>query len=170
MLDFCSCFYGDFAFFGCYPSKDQFHELLENDFCYFIDLTTLRERQRLSYNYSLDIPNYKNLFYLNFSIVDNNVPVSPKLFMELLQFLSKVMEKKKKIYIHCKGGHGRSSLLVASIFCLLFTHRPPEAFLKTKQCHENRIDMKHKYRGIQCPQLQSQRRFLVELYNNNIQI
>ena len=67
MLSFCSPFYHDFAYFGGYPTKDHFQQLIENDFTYFIDLTTLRERQRLEYDYSLDIPHHKNLFYINFS-------------------------------------------------------------------------------------------------------
>lgn len=166
MLKFCSCFHEDFAYFGGFPTKDQFKELLDNDFRYFIDLTTLRERQRLSYDYSFDIPHHKDLFYLNFSIIDNNIPVSPKLFVELLDFISTVIQKRKKIYIHCKGGHGRSSLLVAAIYCLLLTYPPIDAFSKTKECHDNRIDLKQKYKGIPCPQLQSQRKFIINLYNN----
>ena len=68
MLSFCSPFYHDFAYFGGYPTKDHFQQLVENDFTYFIDLTTLRERQRLEYDYSLDIPHHKNLFYINFHL------------------------------------------------------------------------------------------------------
>ncbi len=166
MLSFCSPFYHDLAYFGGYPTKDHFQQLVENDFTYFIDLTTLRERQRLEYDYSLDIPHHKNLFYINFSIVDNNIPYSPRLYIEFLDFLSKIFQTKEKIYIHCKGGHGRSSLLVASILCYLFLYQPVEAFTKTKQYHDSRPNLKTKYKGISCPQLYSQRKFIIDLYQS----
>ena len=171
MLSFCSPFYKDVAYFGGYPTEKDFHELLSNEFTYFIDLTTLRERQRLDYDYSLEIPYHSNLFYINFSIVDNNIPFSSKLFMEFLDFIATIFRTKKKVYIHCKGGHGRSCLLVASIFCYLFFQHPMDAFGLTKSCHEKRIDLKQKYRGISCPQIYSQRKFIIDMYNslkNNI--
>lgn len=166
MLSFCSPFYSNFAYFGGYPTKEHFKDLVNHDFKYFIDLTTLRERKRLDFDYSMELPHYRDLFYINFSIIDNNIPMSPKLYLEFLQFISTILKKKEKIYIHCKGGHGRSSLLVASIFCYLCLCHPYEAFGRTKQCHENRIDLKEKYRGISCPQLYSQRKFIIELYNS----
>ena len=166
MLNFCSSFYKDIAYFGGYPSQMEFKSLIDHGFKYFIDLTTIRERQKLSYDYSIDISNYKDVFYINYSIIDNNIPISKDSFMNFLSFLMKIFKKKDKIYIHCKGGHGRSSLLVASIFCFLLMYNPYEAFHKTKQCHERRDNLKEKYRGIDCPQVSAQRKFVICLYND----
>ena len=63
MLKFCSAFLYDQAYFGGYPTKENFQELVDNDFTYFIDLTTLRERKRLEFDYSLEIPKNSNLSY-----------------------------------------------------------------------------------------------------------
>ena len=164
MLKFCSSFLYDQAFFGGYPNEENFKELVENDFIYFIDLTTLRERQRLEFDYSLEIPKYNNLFYMNFSIIDNNIPCSQGLFLEFITFLSDIIRTKKKIYIHCKGGHGRSSLIVASLLCHLYLYSPQKAFGLTKNFHEKRVNLKDKYKGIQCPQLYSQRKFIIDTF------
>lgn len=168
MLKFCSSFLYDQAYFGGYPSRENFQELIENDFIYFIDLTTLRERKRLEYDYSLEIPKYKNLFYINFSIIDNNIPSSQVLFLEFINFLKDIIKTKKKIYIHCKGGHGRSSLVVASLLCHLYLYPPHKAFGLTKNFHEQRNNLKEKYRGILCPQLYSQRKFIMDTFKTNI--
>ena len=54
MLEFCSSFIKNQCYFGCYPNENQFKELIENDFTYFIDLTTPRERNRLPFDYSFE--------------------------------------------------------------------------------------------------------------------
>ena len=164
MLEFCSSFIKNQCYFGCYPNENQFKELLENDFTYFIDLTTPRERNRLAFDYSLIIPEYENIVYINFSIIDNNIPHSIKSFVNLIDFISTIIEKKKKIYIHCKGGHGRSPMLVASILCRLYLFCPYMALDLTKNYHQSRYDLKEKYKGINCPQLYNQRKFIIDLY------
>lgn len=166
MLNFCSPFLNDVAYFGGYPNNDNFNELVENGFEYFVDLTTLRERQRLEFDYSQVIPKYKNLYYINFSIVDNNIPSNPKLFLEFIRYLTNIIQSNKKVYIHCKGGHGRSSLLVSALLCYIFFYPPTKAFHLTKICHERRHNLKEKYRGIQCPQLFSQRKFVIETFKS----
>lgn len=167
MLNFCSSFLYDQGYFGGYPTEENFKELVDNNFTYFIDLTTLRERQRLDYDYSMEIPKYKNLFYINFSIIDNNIPFSQKLFLEFITFLTKIIRTKNKIYIHCKGGHGRSSLIVASLLCHLYFYSPQKAFGLTKNFHEKRNNLKEKYKGISCPQLYSQRKFIIDIFKTN---
>lgn len=165
MLKFCSPFLNEMAYFGCYPNQEQFEELVRMGFTYFVDLTTLRERRIFPFDYSLHISKYDDLSYLNFSIIDNNVPVNQELFLEFISFLSSLIQKNKKIYIHCKGGHGRSSLIVASLLCNLYFYTPSKAFSMTKACHEKRIDLKEKYRGMSCPQLYSQRKYIIDIFN-----
>lgn len=166
MLTFCSSFYHEQAYFGGFPNEEQFKELLENKFEYFIDLTTLRERNRLKFDYSLEIPKYKNLVYINYSIIDNNVPLSENVFSEILNLFQNILKTKKKIYIHCKGGHGRSSLLVAALLCHLHFYTPYKALHFTKNYHEKRNNLKDKYKGKPCPQLYHQRKFVIDLFKN----
>jgi hypothetical protein len=165
MLNFCSPFFKNIGYFGEYPSQQQFQELVENNFIYFIDLTTLREREKLKYNYSFDIPKYKSLIYVNYSIIDNNIPSSSKLFKEFLEFLITILKKKAKVYIHCRGGHGRSSLIVSSFLCATFLYSPYKAFTVTKFYHENRKNLKAKYKGQICPKLYHQRKFVIDFFS-----
>ena len=167
MLSFCSSFLNDIGYFGCYPNEEQFQELLANDFIYFIDLTTLKDRNNLKFNYSLEIPKYKNIIYINFSIIDNYIPHSQKLFQEFVYILQNIIEKKKKVYIHCKGGHGRSPMIVASLLCSLYFYPPQKALSLTKNYYENRVNLKEKYKGIQCPQIYCQRKFILDMYSKN---
>ena len=165
MLDFCSSFLNKQCYFGCYPNPAQFNELVENDIKYFIDLTTVRERDKLQFDYSFLIPNLEGLVYYNFSIVDNNIPHCPLLYDEFVQTLNRIIsQKKERVYIHCRGGHGRSPMLVASILCCLFFYTPYEALTLTKNYYANRFNLKEKYKGIPCPQLYSQRKFIIDLY------
>ncbi len=164
MLQFCSPFYKNIGYFGEYPSQEQFEELIKNNFTYFIDLTTLRERNKLKYDYSLEIPSHKNLIYLNYSIIDNNIPHSPKIFRDFLNFLLTVLSKNVKVYIHCRGGHGRSSLIVAAFLCAMFFYSPQKAFVTTKVFHENRQNLKSKYKGQICPKLYHQRKFIIDFF------
>ena len=96
MLNFCSSFYKDIAYFGGYPSQMEFESLIDHGFKYFIDLTTIRERQKLTYDYSIDISNHKDVFYINYSIIDNNIPISKDSYMNFLSFLMKILKKKKR--------------------------------------------------------------------------
>lgn len=165
MLSFCSPFYKNIGYFGEYPSEEQFQELVDENFVYFIDLTTLRERDKLKFDYSLKIPQMKSLIYINYSIIDNNIPGSQKMFKEFLKFLITILQKKNKVYLHCRGGHGRSSLIVASLLCAMFLYSPQKAFILTKLFHENRKNLKAKYKGQICPKLYNQRKFIIDFFS-----
>ena len=107
---------------------------------------------------------------INYSIIDNNVPLSEKVFSEILNLFQNILKTKKKIYIHCKGGHGRSSLLVAALLCHLHFYTPYKALHFTKSYHEKRNNLKDKYRGKPCPQLYHQRKFVIDLFKNRAKI
>ena len=165
MLSFCSPFYKNIGYFGEYPSEEQFQELVDENFVYFIDLTTLRERDKLKFDYSLKILQMKSLIYINYSIIDNNIPGSQKMFKEFLKFLITILRKKNKVYIHCRGGHGRSSLIVASLLCAMFLYSPQKAFILTKLFKKNRKNLKAKYKGQICPKLYNQRKFIIDFFS-----
>ena len=70
------------------------------------------------------------------------------------------------MYLHCKGGHGRSSLVVATL--LLYLNEECESphflFQKTKLYHQNRSNLKSKYIDIDCPQNLNQRKFIIDMF------
>ena len=56
-LDFCTQFHKN-AYFGGYPNQTEFKELIEIlKITNFLDLTTIKERQNLNYNFIVFIKN-----------------------------------------------------------------------------------------------------------------
>jgi len=166
-MDFCSCFFNYRVFFGGYPTALQFQTLLDHGIDTFIDLTTIMERLRLSYDYSRDNTNHK-FSYINFPIQDNHVPRDEHLFFK---FLCKIRDMilsfpQRKFYIHCKGGHGRSGILVACLLFMLTICPLHEVIEMTTRFHDSRPNLKKKWKGRMCPQTIHQRRFVLHILNH----
>ena len=58
-------------------------------------------------------PGFKN--YLRLPVKDDYAP-SQKQFEKGTDFIDKFVKAKKKIYVHCKKGHGRSPTMTAAYF------------------------------------------------------
>ena len=160
---FCSFVVKDQLCFGGYPNRTEFHHLVENGFRFFIDLTTPIERDRLSFRY--DSPSFlSHIRYHNYPIRDNGVPENPVSFLQLARESITALGQGTKIYIHCKGGHGRSGILVATILILLYDVSPYHAIRITTEAHEKRPNLKAKWKGISCPQMAIQKSFVHHLF------
>jgi len=79
---------------------------------------------------------------------------------ETIFSIDELMHENDKIYIHCKGGHGRSGVVVAILLCNLFNLTPEEALEHTTKSHNNRIIMRDKWRQIGSPQTYHQKHFV----------
>lgn len=154
---FCSEYIKDSVYFGGYPSEEWFKELIDFGITCFVDLTTQVEKENLKYNY-----NFRNT--IHFPIRDNNAPLVVDNYIRLIINISGLIDKGEKIYIHCKGGHGRSGMVVASLMCYLENMLPREAIDVTTKIHSVRIQMKDKYRNRKCPESFKQRRFVSDLF------
>ena len=108
-----------------------------------------------------------NYTYINYPIPDRSVPTNITSFCQLIIKTCKIIRELKKgerIYINCRGGHGRSGLLVACILCYIFNLIPYDALLYTNKCHSNRHVMKEKWRKIGSPQTYLQKKFVYKLF------
>ena len=74
------------------------------------------------------------------------------------------MEKDQKVYLHCKGGHGRSGIVVACILCHIYSILPEEALRLTTAYHSQRPTMRPKWREIGSPQTRQQKSFVVRMF------
>lgn len=165
MLDFCSSFATN-AYFGGYPSKSEFMTLInELNIQSFIDFTTLKERKNLLYNYEFDLVNMENRDYINFCILDNKTPTCTPSFLRLIASISNKIKDGIPIYIHCKGGHGRSTLFVACILIYINSYELNTSLENTKIFHKNRKNLKEKYKNIEVPQCQCQRKYISDIYS-----
>lgn len=156
--DFSSYFWKTKALFGCYPTQDQVNILTKLGVKYFVDLTVPGEVRQ---TYTCD-------HYINFPIVDRKSPTGIFFYSCFIKFLQQTIEKlneNQKIYIHCRGGHGRSGVVVASLLCRLNTGLTTErAIFLTTKYHNDRLIMRQKWRDIGSPQTRQQKSFVSRLY------
>jgi len=147
------------ALFGSYPTCDSVKELEKNGVRFFVDLTFKDETKIIPYN--------TDYTYIHYPIKDNKVPTNWRTFSVLilkLKYIIKNLNKGEKIYIHCKGGHGRSGILVACLLCAFYNIKPSNAITATTKFHNKRVDMKEKWRKIGSPQTRSQKRFVSKFF------
>lgn len=143
--------------FGGYPTEDHFQHLKRIGVRYFIDLTTPYEKKRL--------PMYHDdsIIYVNFPIKDNFIPYNLDLFHEFivwLVFTIGVMKEEELMYIHCKGGHGRSGMVVCCVLCARHSLSPETSIQETTISHHERPLLTEKWRTRQCPSNEIQRMFV----------
>jgi len=148
-LDFTSMVYHNQILFGGYPSLEWFHALLDHKVVIFVNLTTNEEMKKYQlYPYQDQLLPSQ---YIHFPIEDNQIPPSSQVFLDSFHKIVKRimgMKSDEKIYIHCKGGHGRSGMLVACLLTYLLNIKPENALIMTTMAHSYRPNLKIKYKNI----------------------
>ena len=158
-MDKCSYFLKDKAIFGSYPTQKTVYDLEKKGVKYFINLTYPEEKLIKEYETNNNI--------INFPIKDRKVPNDIISFSKLIVNISNIIKDLKEnelIYIHCKGGHGRSGILVACLLCYIFKISPSESIELTTKYHNNRSNMKEKWREIGSPQTFFQKNFVCKTF------
>ena len=159
-MDCCSYFINNKALFGSYPDENRVKELIKNGVRIFVDVTNTNDYLE-SYTPYLD----NTCRYFKFKIEDRSYPQDTIAFIKFLLSLQYYIENgDDKIYVHCKGGHGRAGLVVACLLCLTHNMTPDKSLELTNQYHSNRINMKDKWRVIGSPQTRSQKVFIYRLF------
>ena len=162
---FTSRAHGNVLFFGGYPTEEWLDVLLKNDTKIFVDTTTEEEKEMyhlLDYRSKV-----QNLEYHHFPILDNNIPNDIGRFKEFVFLLSEKLmrlEEGEKMYIHCKGGHGRSGMLVACVLCYFLNIYPEKALHLTTVAHSERENLRSKWKNVRCPQTFRQRKFVIDVF------
>ena len=123
-------FVKDQCLFGAYPTQHQIQQLEKWNVDIVVNITRNDEKKKR--------PNHTNVQVIQFIIPDRKVPEDVREFCALVIHLTRKINEGKKLYIHCKGGHGRSGLLVASILCYLYKISPKESFIRTSAYHATR--------------------------------
>jgi protein-tyrosine phosphatase len=161
-MDTSSFFITDKALFGCFPTQESVRELEENGVRYFVDLTTDEEKE---HKVTMYITNYT---YINYPIQDRYIPSNWKSYARLILTLNNIissLQVNTKVFIGCRGGHGRSGVVVSSLLCYYFDMLPEESLELTKQCHANRKILKDKWRKIGSPQTYTQKKFIYKFFS-----
>jgi len=160
-MDRSSYFIKDKALFGSFPTKDAITELEKEGVRYFIDLTFPDENNITPY-----FTKYK---YISFPIKDRYYPENKHEFTEFILKIADIivnLNDGEKVYIHCKGGHGRSGVVVSILLYHLFNLSPESALEHTKKSHNDRLVMRDKWRKIGSPQTYQQKIFVHNFCNS----
>ena len=159
-MDTCSYFIDDKALFGSYPNNEHvYKELVDCGVKYFVDLTTSKEKIKLNV--------YECDEYINYEIKDRWVPENLYNFVLFIHKISKIIEELdegEKMYIHCKGGHGRCGLVVSCLLCYMYKYSSAKSLELTNMYHNNRKVMNEKWRIIGSPQTDKQKDFVHKLF------
>ena len=160
-MDNASYFIDDKAIFGSFPTQDDVTYLeTTHNVRLFVDLTSGTEHKTTPYT-----TQYK---YIRYPISDSGTPNDIMSFAKLVIYISdyiKSVPPNHTVYVHCKGGHGRSGVVVACILCYYFNICPAEALQKTNASHGKRLVMRERWRTIGSPQTYAQKRFVIQFFS-----
>lgn len=165
-MDRCSYFIPGRALFGSHPIRiigcvyNAVKELEDNGIRYFIDLTFSDETNISDYTTSF--------FYKRYPIRDmktpNNWYTFSKLILEICEIINSLKDDEK-IYIHCKGGHGRAGLVAACVLCQYLQINAQESLDMIMKYHSDRKIMRDKWRRIGSPQTYGQKEFVKKFFD-----
>lgn len=164
-------------YFGGMPTAQQLSLLEKDNIRWIINVMSEEEKQRYPYPKSFV---EKSMKLWEYPIFDQNIPCQPLSFLEwiynIVHYWSS-FPQRPKIYIHCRGGHGRSALATG---CFLFFYHQLQTYgiynklhLKSMtmmdiihvitKAHQRRQELNPKYFDRLCPVARCQRIFLHEL-------
>jgi protein-tyrosine phosphatase len=147
------------ALFGGYPNHCQILELQREGVKWFIDLTHNNEK---------NIRVYSNLVdnWINFPIKDGFIPTDKKkftIFLILIQMVLESLKPGEKLYLHCRGGHGRSSLVIACFLGYSLNLPPLESLELTRYIHSTRPNLRKRWLE-RCPLNLKQKLFVENFF------
>jgi protein-tyrosine phosphatase len=152
--------------FGSYPSTEKdVINLINLGVVLFVNLVTPEEKLT---DYTNILQN-KNIEYINFPISDNKHPNNIYDFYKLIYNISNKIKNinsvnNEKIYIHCKGGHGRSGMVSCFVLCFMYNISPELSIKYITECHRNRENLKKKWINSKCPNSKRQRFFIFKSF------
>jgi hypothetical protein len=145
-------------YFSSYPSESWMDRLQSEGFTHLVDLTDGVECA----------PYDTRLIRIHFPIADHGIPADPMMYCHLLTRLMKVLHPPDtKLLIHCRGGHGRSGMVCASLWIL--SQLPQlttvnQAISVINQAHIARVHLRPKWRTRRMPFNHTQASFLHRMH------
>jgi hypothetical protein len=156
LYDWLSCIIDQRIYFGPFPNQIMANRLFNEKFDIILDLTMPKEE-----------PSYFCLAeYHSFPIVDNSFPVCTVSYCKMISFLKMKFASGKKIYIHCRGGHGRSSMTCVSLVCNIFAYDLRRSIEYVNEAHNKREVLRNKWRKRISPFNYDQFVFLTKVHKN----
>ena len=133
LYDWISCIIPDRIYFGPIPNSDMMEQLIENKFNLIVNLTET----------PYIINNTPDITLLHFPIIDNSVPENIPEYCKFIVNLKRLYESDKiKMYIHCKGGHSRSSMVTVSLLFCIYNQELKEIINTVIDAHRSRVTIR----------------------------
>lgn len=158
-MDISTYFIENKALFGPYPTQDDVHYFENIGVKYFIDLTEMNK-----------LPPYKlsdTSTFIKFPIPDMTIPLDIVHFSSFIVYLDHILKNLKdgeKIYVHCRGGNGRSGIVVACLLVRYQSITALDALQLTQKYHSERKNLKLKWKLMGAPQTYAQKNFVIKLF------
>lgn len=116
-------------------------------------------------NSKYTLPN--NIIYLSYPIVDKRQPASIISILSLIQIITSLTNKP--VYLHCRGGHGRSAVVAICLYLYLYkinnlTPNYDSIVIAINNAHQSRKIMADRWRRLGVPQTKSQKQFCLNFY------
>jgi len=168
--------------FGTYPDQNIFNDLIKLDIDVIVDLTTVREIKKQDRYQTLNskvvvetntntnsiTEEIKNLNYIKYSIADTKIPTNIQTFNNFISNLLTKLKQNKKLYVHCRGGAGRSGLVCVILLKLYLKIELKEAYNKVKTAFYQRKNLSAKMLKLGAPQTKLQYRFVNDYFSDKI--
>jgi hypothetical protein len=146
--------------FGKYPTDEEATLLKESGYRIFVDLCPQEEITWCPYS-------REGLCYISLPIPDRTPDIKNlSFFRTLIEWLMQAIYAGYLVYIHCRGGHGRSGMFAGVLYGKIMQIRAPESLQAVHAAHQLRIEMKPKFRKMGSPQTAAQKRFVISELNS----
>ncbi len=142
--------------FGPYPTQTHVEQLEAAGVRAFINVT--RPDEMLDPYVSLHP-------IINIPIEDNSVPDDVPTFCQQISEVSRLLRQGTHLYVHCKGGHGRSGMVAAILLVLVDGCSPSDAIAAVTEAHRTRPALREFWRKRPCPHLHAQRKFVYRIFS-----
>ena len=153
----------DRLYFGGFPKPEEVVEMEQQGFTHLVDLTDGQE-----------CPAYAtSLTRIHFPIVDHCIPSDPLRYCQMVTHVisefrgSEFRGTKSKWMVHCRGGHGRSSMVCVSLWMLWNLPRHVtvnQAIAFINDAHVSRPKLRAKWRSRRMPFNHQQASFLHRMH------
>ena len=168
MEDFSASLLDGRLIFGKYPKQSEVGLLFAGGISHIVNLCTKEEIEGWSSDDRYSIPIESKICYLEYPFEDGRkqVPVEgwdsfPIFIATLIDILS--ADRENILYLHCKGGHGRSATISAIVYGKIMKISSKEAIDAVYQAHQKRKVMSDdpeksaKWRKLGAPQREKQK-------------
>lgn len=157
LYDWISCLLPDHLYFGPFPNQVMIDNLANEGFTVILNLT---------------IPGEETMYYLPEGIEYLAYPIPDNRFPLWIASYARMVTKLKyrcltdKVYVHCRGGHGRSGMTCVSIIYSLLPYDLRTSIAFVNQSHNDRGVLRNKWRKRNSPFNYDQFTFLSRIHKN----